>query len=39
LDLRDGKSAGGELNLEKILASYVDLVTTVAEEMDRRLAT
>jgi hypothetical protein len=39
LDLRDGKSAGGELNLEKVLASYVDLVTTVAEEIDRRLAT
>ncbi len=38
LDLREGKSAGGELNLERILASYLDLVTRVAEEMDRRLA-
>ena len=38
-DLREGKSAGGELNLESILASYLDLVTKVAEEMDRRLAT
>jgi len=39
LDLRDGKSAGGELNLETLLASYVDLVTRVAEEVDRRFAT
>jgi hypothetical protein len=39
LDLREGKSAGGELNLESLLASYLDLVTKVAEEMDRRLAT
>jgi hypothetical protein len=39
LDLREGKSAGGELNLESLLASYVDLVTKVAEEIDRRLAT
>jgi hypothetical protein len=39
LDLREGKSAGGELNLESLLASYVDLVTNVAEETDRRLAT
>lgn len=38
LDLREGKSAGGELNLESLLASYLDLVTRVAEEMDRRLA-
>jgi hypothetical protein len=37
-DLREGKSAGGELNLETILASYVNLVTRVAEEIDRRLA-
>lgn len=38
LDLRDGKSTGGELNLETVMASYVDLVTSVAEEIDRRLA-
>ena len=39
LDLREGKSAGGELSLESLLASYLDLVSKVAEEMDRRLAT
>jgi hypothetical protein len=38
LDVRDGKSAGGELNLEAVLGSYLDLVTRVAEEIDRRLA-
>ena len=38
LDLREGKSAGGELNLESLLASYLDLVTKVAEEIDRQLA-
>ena len=38
LDLREGKSAGGELNLEAVLKSYLDLVTRVAEEIDRRLA-
>jgi hypothetical protein len=38
LDLREGKSAGGELNLEAVSGSYVDLVTRVAEEIDRRLA-
>ena len=38
LDLREGKSSGGEMNLEKILASYLDLVTRVAEEVDRLLA-
>lgn len=38
LDLREGKSAGGELNLEAVLESYVDFVTRVAEEVDRRLA-
>jgi hypothetical protein len=38
LDLREGKSAGGELNLEQVLESYLDLVTKVAEEIDRRLA-
>jgi len=37
-DLHEGKSAGGELNLENVLASYVDLVTRVAEEIDRRVA-
>jgi hypothetical protein len=38
LDLREGKSTGGELNLETVLGSYVDLVTRVAEGIDRRLA-
>jgi predicted nucleotidyltransferase len=38
LDVREGKSSGGEMDLEKILAAYVDLVTRVAEEVDRRLA-
>jgi len=38
VDLREGKSAGGELNLEHVLESYLDLVTKVAEEIDRRLA-
>ena len=37
-DLREGKSGAGELNLEAIFGSYLDLVTTVAEELDRRLA-
>ena len=39
LDLREGKSGVGELKLETLLASYVDLVTRVAEEIDRRMAT
>lgn len=38
LDLREGKSAGGELNLDAVLASYVDFVSKVAEEVDRRSA-
>lgn len=38
LDLREGKSTGGELNLQNISASYLDLVTRIAEEMDRRVA-
>jgi len=38
LDLREGKSAGGEMNLEAVFEPYVDLVTRVAEEIDRRLA-
>jgi hypothetical protein len=37
LDLREGKSAGGEMNLEAVFAPYLDLVTRVAEEIDRRL--
>jgi hypothetical protein len=36
LDLREGKSAGGE-NLEAVFGLYLDLVTRVAEEIDRRL--
>jgi len=38
LDLREGKSAEGEVNLEKLAASYLDLVTRVAAEIDRRFA-
>lgn len=38
LDLREGKSAEGEVNLEKLAASYLDLVTRVAVEIDRRFA-
>jgi predicted nucleotidyltransferase len=38
LDLREGKSGGGEINLERVVASYIDLVTNVAEEIDRRFA-
>jgi len=38
LDLREGNSAGGELNLEAVLESYLDLVTRVAEEIDQHLA-
>jgi hypothetical protein len=38
LDLREGKSTGGEMNLEAVFEPYVDLVTRVAEETDRRLA-
>ena len=37
-DLREGKSAEGEVNLEKLAASYLDLVTRVAAEIDRRFA-
>jgi hypothetical protein len=38
LDLREGKSAAGELNLEAVVGPYLDLLTSVAEEIDRRLA-
>lgn len=38
MDLREGKSAGGEMDLRKIFASYLDLVMKIAEEIDRRLA-
>lgn len=37
-DLREGKSAGGEMNLEAVFASYLDLVTSVAEKIDARFA-
>ena len=37
-DVREGKSAGGETNLESVFGAYLDLVTKVAEEIDRRLA-
>lgn len=38
MDLREGKSAGGEMDLEKTFAAYLDLVMKIAEEIDRRLA-
>jgi len=38
MDLREGKSAAGEMNVEKIFEAYLDLVTKTAEEIDRRLA-
>jgi hypothetical protein len=38
LDLREGKSAGGEINLDAVFAPYLDLVARVAEEIDHRLA-
>jgi predicted nucleotidyltransferase len=37
-DLREGKSAAGEVNLEAMFGSYLELVAGVAEEVDRRLA-
>jgi hypothetical protein len=37
-DLREGKSAAGETNLEAVFGPYLDLVTRVAEEIDRRFA-
>jgi hypothetical protein len=39
LDLREGKKSAREINLPKIFAEYLDTVTCVAEEMDRRLGT
>lgn len=38
LDLREQKCSEGELNLEKLVMSYLDLVTNIAEEIDRRFA-
>jgi len=38
MDLREGKSAVGEMDLEKIFPAYLDLVMKIAEEIDRRLA-
>jgi len=38
LDLREGKSAAGEMNLEKMAASYLDMVTRASKEIDRRFA-
>ena len=37
LDLREGKSVR-EIDLEQTFAAYLDAVTRVTEEMDRRLA-
>jgi len=39
LDLREGKTAAGEVNHDQTFAAYLDAVTRVAEEMDRLLAT
>lgn len=38
LDLREGKSAAGEMNLEKMAASYLDMVTRASKAIDRRFA-
>ena len=38
LDVREGKRAAADLNIEQAFASYLDAVALVAEEMDRRLA-
>jgi len=38
LDIRDGKRQPGEVDIEQTFASYLDIVSRVAEEMDRRLA-
>jgi predicted nucleotidyltransferase len=38
LDLREGKRRSGELDHERTFGAYLDAVTRVAEEMDRRLA-
>jgi hypothetical protein len=38
LDLREGKSSAGEVDLERVFEKYLDLVMTVAEEIDRHLA-
>jgi hypothetical protein len=37
LDLREGKSSAGESDMEGIFERYLDLVTAMAEEIDRRL--
>jgi hypothetical protein len=36
LDLRDGKLQPGAVDPDQIFAAYLDSVTRVAEEMDRR---
>jgi hypothetical protein len=38
MDLREGKSGFREIDLEKVFAAYLDLVTKIAEEIDRRSA-
>jgi len=38
LDMRDGKRQPGEVDPDQTFAAYLDIVTRVAEEMDRRLA-
>jgi hypothetical protein len=38
LDLQEGKSSGEEINLENAWRAYLDLVTRVAEEIDRRFS-
>ena len=39
LDLREGKTAAGEVNHKQTFAAYLDAVTRVAEGMDQLLAT
>jgi hypothetical protein len=38
LDVRDGKKRAAEVDHDRTFAAYLDTVTQVAEEMDRRLA-
>ena len=38
MDLREGKSGVREMDLEKVFGAYLDLVTKIAEEIDRRFA-
>jgi hypothetical protein len=37
-DLREGRRRGGEVDLDRTFAAYLDAVSLVAEKMDRYLA-